>query len=225
MLTSRFRTSVIQRLSFLIWALLLALVTLLSGLGYMLLSTVADQVVPLIMRQNVELRAQASEGLFVQAGQSVHRLRQEMLSRLREADPTAALDRFQALFARGADGLWRLRPERVDPINAPTLYLHHGANGPDESTRVRAVIAYDLLRERGPALAPPFFSAYMDFVENGLMVYANGIDWGAGATAEASNAEYPTMRGADPRVNPDRRIFWTPVYFDSQAKAWMVSVI
>lgn len=207
------------------WALLLALVLLLSGLGYMLLRTIADEVVPLIIRQNVELRARASEGVFVQAGDSVHRLRQEMLSRLRDAKLTAELDRFQTLFTRGTDGLWRLRPMLVDPINAPTLYLHHGADGPDESTRVRAVVAYDLLRERGPALAPPFFSAYMDFVENGLLVYANGIDWGAAATSDASNADYPTMQGADPRVNPDRRTFWTPVYFDRQAKAWMVSVI
>ena len=33
------------------------------------------------------------------------------------------------------------------------------------------------------------------------------------------------MRGADPQRNSERRIFWTPVYLDEQAKAWMVSVI
>lgn len=225
MLTSRFRTSVIHRLSFSIWGLFLALAILLSGLGYVLLRVVADRVVPLIMRQTTELRAQAGEGRFVLAGHSVERLRDDLLLRLQGADEAAALRRFPELFARGQDGLWRLRPERVDPVHAPTLYLRHGPAGPDASTRLRAVISYDLLRERGPALVPPFFSVYMDFVEDGLMVYARGIDWGAGATAEASNADYPTMRGADPRANPARRIFWTPVYFDQQAKAWMVSVI
>lgn len=225
MLTSRLRASVIHRLSLSIWGLFLGLVLLLSLLGYAAMSAVADRVVPLAMRQAVELRAQAVEGLFIQAGQSAQQVQQDLLTRLRAADTEAALSRFDELFARGPDGLWRLRPGKVDTANAPTLYLHHGPNGPDESTRVRAAVSYDLLRERGPALVPPFFSAYMDFVEDGLMVYARGVDWGSGATADASNADYPTMRGADPQRNSERRIFWTPVYFDEQAKAWMVSVI
>lgn len=225
MLTSRLRASVIHRLSLSIWGLFLGLVLLLSLLGYAAMSAVADRVVPLVMRQAVELRAQAVEGLFIQAGQSAQQVQQDLLTRLRAADTEAALSRFDELFARGPDGLWRLRPGKVDTANAPTLYLHHGPNGPDESTRVRAAVSYDLLRERGPALVPPFFSAYMDFVEDGLMVYARGVDWGSGATADASNADYPTMRGADPQRNSERRIFWTPVYFDEQAKAWMVSVI
>lgn len=225
MLFSRLRTSIIHRLSFSIWGLFLALAIFAAGLGYVLLRVAADQVVPRIMRQAAELRAQASEGIFVDAGRSVERLREDMLLRLDSADRTATSMRFFELFARGRDGLWRLKPERVDTANAPTLYLHHGAHGPDESTRLRAVISYDLLRERGPALAPPFFSVYMDFVEDGLMVYAPGVDWGDGAAADATNAEYPTMQGADPRANPDRRAFWTPVYFDRQAKTWMVSVI
>lgn len=225
MLTSRLRASVIHRLSLSIWGLFLGLVVLLSLLGYAALSAVADHAVPLLMRQAVELRAQAVEGLFVQAGQSAQQVQQDLLTRLRAADTEAALSRFDELFARGPDGLWRLRPGKVDTANAPTLYLHHGPAGPDESTRVRAAVSYDLFRERGPALVPPFFSAYMDFVEDGLMVYARGVDWGSGATADASNADYPTMRGADPQRNSERRIFWTPVYFDEQAKAWMVSVI
>ncbi len=225
MLTSRFRTSVIHRLSLSIWGLFLALVILLSLLGYVAMRGVADRVVPLVMGQTVALRAQAVEGLFVQAEQSVRQVQQDLLVRLRSVDTQAALRRFDVLFARGQDGLWRLRPDKTDPVNAPTLYLHHGPDGPDESTRLRAVVSYDLLKERGPALAPPFFSAYMDFLEDGLMVYARGIDWGGGATADASNADYPTMRGSDPLRNPVRRLFWTPVYFDQQAKAWMVSVI
>ncbi|WP_157723047.1 hypothetical protein, partial [Stenotrophomonas pictorum] len=97
--------------------------------------------------------------------------------------------------------------------------------GLDASARLRAVVAYDLLREQGPALAPPFFSVYMDFIEDGLMVYSPGIDWGSGADATATNTGYPTMLGADPRRNPQRQVFWTPVYLDRQAATWMVSVI
>jgi diguanylate cyclase (GGDEF)-like protein len=224
-LQTRPRTSLIHRLSLSIWGLFLALLLLLSALGYLAMRMAADSVVPMVAQRTVELRARASEGLFLQAEQSVQRLQHELLTRLDNADPPTTLARFDTLFARSADGLWRLRPEQVDPASAPTLYLHQPLHGLDDSARLRAVIAYDLLREQGPALAPPFFSVYMDFVEDGLMVYSPGIDWGSGADATATNTGYPTMLGADPRRNPQRTVFWTPVYFDRQADTWMVSVI
>jgi len=217
-------TSLIHRLSLTLWGLFLALLLLLSVLGYIALRLAADRVVPLAIRQWVQLKAQTNESLFVQADASVRRLRQTLVQRLDQAPPGTA-GRFDDLFARDADGLWRVRPGLVDTENAPTLYLHEGPRGLSDSVRLRAVVSYELLREQGPALVPPFFSAYMDFVENGLMVYARGINWGGNADARASNANYPTMLGADPRRNPERRVFWTPVYLDHQAHTWMVSVI
>jgi len=217
-------TSLIHRLSLTLWGLFLALLLLLSVLGYVALRLAADRVVPLAIRQWVQLKAQTNESLFVQADASVRRLRQTLVQRLDQAPPDTA-GRFDSLFARSPDGLWRVRPGRVDTENAPTLYLHDGPHGLSDSVRLRAVVSYELLREQGPALVPPFFSAYMDFVENGLMVYARGINWGGNADARASNANYPTMLGADPRRNPGRQVFWTPVYLDHQAHTWMVSAI
>ncbi|KRG39692.1 hypothetical protein ARC78_14555 [Stenotrophomonas pictorum JCM 9942] len=225
LLQTRSRTSLIHRLSLSIWGLFLALLLLLSALGYLAMRMATDRVVPMVAQRTVELRARASEGLFLQAEHSVVRLQQELLRRLDSADPATTLARFDTLFARSADGLWRLRPELVAPASAPTLYLHQPPQGLDASARLRAVVAYDLLREQGPALAPPFFSVYMDFIEDGLMVYSPGIDWGSGADATATNTGYPTMLGADPRRNPQRQVFWTPVYLDRQAATWMVSVI
>lgn len=222
---TRLRASLIQRLSLSIWCLFLALLLLLSALGYLTMRMAAGRIVPVVAQRTVDLRARANEGLFLQAEQSVQRLQRELLRRLDAADRDAALARFDTLFARSPDGLWRLRPEQVHPDSAPTLYLHQPPQGLDDSARLRAVVAYDLLREQGPALAPPFFSAYMDFVEDGLMVYAPGMDWGSGADAAATNAGYPTMQGSDPSRNPQRRVFWTPVYLDRQADTWMVSVI
>jgi len=224
-LHTRSRASLIQRLSLSIWVLFFALLLLLAALGYLAMRVAVDRFVPVVAQHTVALRAGASESLFLQAEQSVDRLQRELLLRLDQADRDAGLARFDALFARSADGLWRLRPERVDTERAPTLYLHQPAQGLDESARLRAVASYDLLREQGPALVPPFFSVYMDFVEDGLMVYARGVDWGSGADASATNTGYPTMHGSDPRRNPQRQLFWTPVYLDRQADTWMVSVI
>ncbi|MBD8874634.1 EAL domain-containing protein [Rhodanobacter sp. DHB23] len=216
--------SLIHRLSLTLWGLFLTLLLLLSLLGYVALRLAADRVVPLAIQQWVQIKAQTNESLLVQADASVRRLRQTLVQRLDQAPPGTA-ERFDSLFARNPDGLWRVRPERLDTENAPTLYLHDGPHGLSDSARLRAVVSYELLREQGPALVPPFFSAYMDFVENGLMVYSRGINWGGNADAQASNANYPTMLGSDPRRNPARQVFWTPVYLDNQAHTWMVSVI
>jgi diguanylate cyclase (GGDEF)-like protein len=205
----------------LIVALLLALVVL----GYGAINWATARWVPIQARQTAELRAEAGAAIFRQAEDSVRRLQQDLLRRLEQQDPGEARRRFDALFAPSPDGVWRLRPAQLDTDNAPTLYLRPGPQGPSDSVRQRAVVSYQLLRERGPALVPPFFSAYMDFVENGLMVYARGRDWGGAAQADTTNAHYPTMTGSRPEHNPQRSLFWTPVYFDQQVQSWMVSVI
>ena len=217
-------TSLIHRLSLTLWGLFLALLLALSVLGFAALKLAADHVVPLVIQQWAQLKAQTNESLLVQADTSVRRLRTELVRRLDSAPP-GTIERFDSLFERSPDGLWRVRPGLVDPVNAPTLYLRNGPDGLSDSEKLRAVVSYDLFREQGPALVPPFFSTYMDFVENGLMVYSRGINWGGNADANASNAEYPTMLGSDPRRNPEREVFWTPVYLDNQARTWMVSVI
>ena len=217
--------SLTQRLFVTLWGLFLLLLVSLTALGYVALRLTAERVVPSVLQHWVQLKAEANQNQLVQADRSVRRLRQTLVQRLDASLGKPDDGRFAALFARSPDGLWRVRPELVDTLNAPTLYLHAGPAGPDAATRARAVASYGLLREQGPALVPPFFSVYMDFVEDGLMVYSRGLDWGANADAKATNANYPTMLGSDPRRNPSRQVFWTPVYLDEQAHTWMVSVI
>ncbi|WP_240126212.1 bifunctional diguanylate cyclase/phosphodiesterase [Thermomonas alba] len=215
----------LRRLSLSIWGLFLGLLLMLLALGYLAMRAAADRLVPRITSQMVGLRAAGSESLFLQAEQSVDRLHRELLARLTRADARTALERFDTLFVLDQDGLWRLRPDLVDPEHAPTLYLHQPAQGLGESARIRAVVAFDLLREQGPALVPPFYSVYMDFVEDGLLVYSRGRNLAAAATASYTNRDYPTMQGSQPQRNPLRQRFWTPVYLDHQANTWMVSVI
>lgn len=215
----------IRRLSKSIWALFIALLLLLAGLAYLAMTAIADQVVPRVIQHTAELRAESSAGLFKQAEASVLRLQAVLIRRLDNSNHDAAMARFNLLFAQSSDGLWRLRPQFVDPEHAPTLYLHQPPRGLTDSAKLRAVVSYDLLREQGPALDPPFFSVYMDFVEDGLMVYSRGMDWASAADADYTNTGYPTMQGSEPRNNPLRKLFWTPVYLDKQANTWMVSVI
>jgi len=217
--------SLSRQLAFAIGGLVVVMVVALAAIAFASVARLAADELPQAMRRNVELRAAQQGQSFGQAEASVKRLGTEWLERAESLPEGQVTRRFEQLFARSADGLWRLRPGLVDPLRVPTFYLQHGPSGPDASARRRAVVSYELLAAQGPALVPPFFSVYVDFVEKGLMVYSRGIDWGRSATPSTDNHDYPTMIGSDPRRNPERARFWTPVYFDAEAHAWIVSVI
>lgn len=205
-------------------ALLLVLVAVLALITHQVQRARAEQSIGSSLLQQVRLLAAAQGQILAEGERSVARLHAQWLQRAGEADAAALARDFDRWFAPGADGVWRLRPTWIDLTRRPTFYLQPG-QGIDADTRFRAVLSLQLLSEQGPALVPPFFSAYVDFVEKGLMVYSPQFNWGAGATPQTDNFDYPTMQGSDPRRNPERRRFWTPVYYDGEAKTWMVSVI
>ncbi|MGM9515443.1 sensor histidine kinase [Roseateles sp. DB2] len=219
------RQSLSRQLVLQLSLLVTVMLTVLTGLAYVVIGQAALQVVPPVMRRTVALHAAQQGQVFLQAEASVQRLSREWLRRIDEPADADIDRRWAQLFERQADGVWRLQQRWIDTERAPTFYLQHGTQGPDASTRRRAVVSHQLLAEQGPALVPPFFSVYTDFVEKGLMVFSRGVDWGRSATPATDNFSYPTMTGSDPARNPQRQRFWTPVYFDSEAHAWMVSVI
>ena len=213
------RQSLSRQLILQLSLLVTIMLAVLAGLAYAVIGQAALQVVPPVMRRTVALHAAQQGQVFLQAEASVQRLGREWLRRIEQPTDAEIERRWSQLFERQGDGVWRLKPQWIDTERAPTFYLQHGAQGPDASTRRRAVVSHQLLSEQGPALVPPFFSVYTDFVEKGLMVFSQGIDWGRSATPATDNFSYPTMTGADPARNPQRQRFWTPVYFDAEARA------
>ncbi|MFT5562526.1 MAG: PAS domain S-box-containing protein [Candidatus Azotimanducaceae bacterium] len=161
---------------------------------------------------------------FAMAEDNISRLRDELLLRMASTSEAEAEELFNTYFAKSGDGLWRVRPEYDDHTQLPSLYLQHDAVI-TPSVCVRAVASYQLLKERGPALVPPYYSVYMDFVERGLMVFSPNVNWGERATLATDNHRYPTMDGSNPENNSSRSGFWTPIYFDAEAQLMMVSVI
>ena len=194
------------------------------GIGYITTVASLEKESIAALRRLMESRVKGESRTFTRAEDNVKRLKAELLARLDERDPTVAEEEFHRLFSRFDDGLWRVRPDLQDVESRPTLYLQHDVTL-DTSIYQRAVVSYQLLSERGPAIVPPYYSVYMDFVECGLMVYSPHVDWGGNATRKTDNFNYPTMTGSMPENNPDRLGFWTPVYFDEEAGIWMVSVI
>lgn len=161
---------------------------------------------------------------FVLAENNIQRLRDELLLRLASKNKVQAETQFDDYFARNEDGQWRVRSEFDDKTRLPALYLQKGVVI-TASLCVRAVASYQLLKERGPALVPPYFSVYMDFVEGGLMVFSPKMNFPDGATHEIGGHSRETMDRSNPKNNPTRGGFWTPVYLDEEAQVLMVSLV
>jgi signal transduction histidine kinase len=171
----------------------------------------------------VNTRARYESSYFQQAERNVADLKRALSARIDQYSDANAEQKFRELFHLHVDGIWRTRSDSTDFSVSPSMYLHDVEL--TSSLYRRAIASYELLEQRGPALVPPYYSVYMDFVEKGLVVYAPGMDWGSRATPLTDNHNYPTMQGASPRNNPAREKFWTPVYFDEEADLWMVSVV
>lgn len=138
-------------------------------------------------------------------------------------------DKFNSLFETKPDGETLLRPPLRD------FNLHPSAGAPrgssmDSENRRKLVIGYDLIDRLGPNLFgadqanfSPLFSAFVWYPNSGITVFSPHGEWSiVDATWEAI-ADYPSVKGAMPNINPHRKAFWSPVYFDQDVKTWMTT--
>ncbi|MEW6601128.1 MAG: ATP-binding protein, partial [Nitrospirota bacterium] len=126
------------------------------------------------------------------------------------------------VFVRESDGLVRVRPEINDYRHHATAYLRHDVPlTPD--LRRRFLIGWQLMDQWGPMLVNRFFSGFMNMPEQLSINFCPSADWGRSATRETDISIYETVWRATIEKNPKRTPFWTSVYYDPGAKAWMVS--
>lgn len=170
----------------------------------------------------VDLRGKAESEQFLLAERQSAMLRDEFLLRLQEMgdyDPRAEFDR---IFVRESDGLIRVRPELNDHRRHATAYLRQDVPiTPD--LRRRFYIGWQLLDQWGPMLVNRFFSGFMNMPEQLSINFCPTADWGRSATSGTDITIYETYWRATIEKNPDRMPFWTSVYYDPGAKAWMLS--
>ena len=172
----------------------------------------------------VDLRGKAESEQFLLAQRQTRMVRDEFLRRLRamgDRDPRAEFDR---IFVREADGLIRVRPEINDYRHHATAYLRNDVRlTPD--LRRRVLIGWQLLDQWGPMLVNRFFSGFMNMPEQLSINFCPTADWGRSATRKTDITIYETVWGATKEKNPERRPFWTTVYYDPGADAWMASCV
>jgi hypothetical protein len=176
------------------------------------------------LRASVHASAEYESVDLLGAQSNTLALRDEYLRRLKAmgyADPKAEFD---AWFVRYPDGVIRVRPERDDFKNLPTIYIRPKvAENPE--LRRQVVAAFHMLREWGPALTQRYFSAYIDLPGQSLIMFSPSVNWGKEADASTNNFDYPPVQNSAPDKNPTRKNLWTDVYFDDKALTWMTSII
>ena len=176
------------------------------------------------LRASTQIRAAFESATFIEAQNNTFALRDEYLRRLKamgEEDPKAEFD---AWFVRYPDGLVRVRPERDDHRNLPSLYIRAQVTLTPELRR-QVIAAFRLLREWGPAMTLRYYSAYIDLPGQSLIMYSPSVNWGKEADSTTNNFDYPPVQDSAPYRNPLRKNLWTDVYFDDKARIWMLSTI
>ena len=176
------------------------------------------------LRASVKASAAFESVDFQIAQANTQALRDEYLARLKAIGTRDPVAEFDAWFVRYPDGLIRLRPERDDHKQLPSLYIREQVQITAEVRR-RVVVAFQMLREWGPALTQRYFSAYIDLPGQALIMYSPGVNWGREADANTNNYDYPPVQNSAPDKNPTRKSLWTDIYFDDKAQTWMVSSI
>lgn len=176
------------------------------------------------LRQMVAARAELDAQPFQAAQDNTVLLRDAWLQRLRalgESDPRAEFD---AWFLKDRDGVTRVRPERGDHLNLPSVGLFASARQ-DAALRRQVVSAFGLLREWGPLLTQRYHSACIAMPGQGTVMYSPSVNWGRLIDQNTREIDDPPMRNAMPERNPRRLTTWTDLYHDEKARIWMVSAV
>ena len=176
------------------------------------------------LSSSITLRAAHDSIAFVDAQQNTNLLRDEYLRRLVQMGQSDPQAEFNAWFARSADGLVRVRPERDDFKRLPSIYIRASVQI-TPAIRRQVVVAFQLLREWGPSLTQRYYATYIDLPGVSLIMFSPSVNWGKEADKNTNNFDYPPVQNSSPLKNPFRENLWTEVYFDDKAQSWLVSTI
>lgn len=225
MINFRFRTQSLARQALVGMTLRITLIIFVAtGLSFWHMQSSLRTSTLQTLSTYVDLRGKAESEQFLLAERQTTMVRDEFLRRLSlmgDHDPQVEFDQ---VFVREADGLIRVRPKIKDHRHHATAYLRHDVPlTPD--LRRRFFIGWQLMDQWGPMLVNRFFSGFMNMPEQLSINYCPTADWAESATRELDITSYETVWRSTIEKNPQRLTFWTPVYFDPGAKAWMLSCV
>jgi signal transduction histidine kinase len=162
---------------------------------------------------------------FKQAEANTLLIRNAWLHEISQAAPDNSRAAFLQMMQQDADGVWRLRPEKRDIQRAPTVSVLPRVDLNDAFLR-QLMSAYSVVSAFGPAYREQMYDTFIDLnVSDANVMYLPGVDYAGNSSKAMLEEDLDTEIGATPEHNPERKTFWTGIYFDKAAQHSMVSVI
>jgi signal transduction histidine kinase len=204
----------------------LIIVTLIvTGIGYYYAYQKFQSEALSFLDKYVTTRGELESIPFQQAEKNTQIIRDAWLAALERSEQSLPEPAFGNLMQQDQDGVWRLRPDKVDTENKATVSILPRVNLDDRFKR-QIVTAHQVVSDYGSAYRAQHYDTYIDLnVSDANIMYLPGIDYARNNTLAMLEEDLDTELGATPQRNPERNTFWSGVYFDKAAKQWMVSVI
>ncbi|WP_283149598.1 sensor histidine kinase [Silvimonas soli] len=198
---------------------------ILSALGYYYSYTRYQAEALANLGKYIEARSQLESNLFLQAETNTKLLRNEFVRRyalMQSYDPSPE---FHRLIKQDRDGMWRVRPELDDFEYKATVAILPRVQLTDDFMR-QTLLAYELAGQFGQANRNRYYDTYVDLnVSDGNIMFLPDLNYGRNGSVADFAVDLDVELDETPARNPDRKTFWSGIYFDKQAMEWMVSVV
>ncbi|GHD60948.1 sensor histidine kinase [Jeongeupia chitinilytica] len=177
------------------------------------------------LEKYIKARSQLESEPFLQAETNTTLLRNEFIRRYAQMQGVDVSADFHALMKQDKDGMWRVRVERDDFEYRATVALLPRVELTPEFMR-QVMLGYELLGQYGPAFRNRYYDTFIDLnVSDGSLMFLPDLNYARNGSVADFEFDLETEVGATPARNPERKTFWTGIYFDKQAMQWMVSVV
>ena len=204
---------------------LIVVTLIITGIGYYLAYNKYQAEALSYLEKYVLTRGDLESTPFTQAEKNSSLVRDAWLTALERAEQKNPEPEFTELMQQDQDGVWRLRPEKVDTEAKATISILPRVNL-DERFKRQILTANQIISSYGPAYRAQIYNTYIDLnVSDANVMYLPGVDYARNNTRSMMEEDLATELGATPERNKLRSTFWSGVYFDKAAKKWMVSVI
>ncbi|WP_035055535.1 HAMP domain-containing histidine kinase [Andreprevotia chitinilytica] len=198
---------------------------LLSALSYYFSYVSLQEEALSSLEKYITARSQMESELFLQAETNTKLVRNEFVRRyaaMQQSDPSP---RFDALIGTDRDGMRRIKATLDDFEYKATVAIMPKVPLTPEFKR-QVLLGYDLLTQYGPAFRNRYYDTFIDLnVSDCSLMFLPDLNYARNGSVASFGEELDTEIGATPGRNPDRKTFWTGIYYDKQALQWMVSVV
>jgi PAS domain S-box-containing protein len=208
-------------------SLVVAIATILS---YWHVRTRFEQQAIEVLERYVEQRRVRESAIFDLASGNVRTFADAYRRELSQTDPRDAEQRFASLFEPRSDGTTRLTEAAFKSYGVSGFIGKHVAI--DRDLKRRLMVAFDLIRQFGPAWASQFANLYVVTPEGAVIMYWPGQPWAlkandwevSGKIGLLSEGNNPVLVAGTVTAPVSGNERWSELYLDYGTNEWVVSV-